>query len=63
VAARQAEDHPMLVACYVTLVVACVVLPYLLGVPPRSPREWRLMAITIAFLTWLLLGFVSLGPR
>jgi len=46
--------------CYVLLLATCIALPYLLGVPPRTTLEWRLMVATTGFLTWLLLGFVSL---
>ena len=45
---------------YLLLLVATMVGPYLCGVAPRSPRQWRLVSVTIAFLTWLLLGIASL---
>ena len=44
---------------YVLLVSVITIAPYVLGIPPRTPQQWRYVAITIAFLTWLLLGFAS----
>ena len=44
----------------VLLVVVCVAAPYLLGLPPRRRLEWLAMTATVAFLVWLLGGFVSL---
>lgn len=41
------------------LVLACVITPYLLRVPPRRRRDWMLLTATIAFLVWLLGGFAS----
>jgi hypothetical protein len=42
------------------LLIVCVVAPYLLGVPPRSRRDWMLLVATVAFLAWLLVGLTSL---
>lgn len=42
------------------LLPVCLIGPYLFGVRPRSVRDWRWIAIAIAFLAWLLLGFESL---
>jgi hypothetical protein len=42
------------------LVLVCVAGPYLLGLRPRRRLEWRAMTATVAFLVWLLGGFVSL---
>jgi hypothetical protein len=36
-----------------------LIAPYVLGVRPRRPRDWRAMAMTVGFLAWLLLGLVS----
>ena len=44
---------------FIFLVVVCVVAPYVAGVRPRYRRDWILLAITIAFLAWLLAGFAS----
>jgi len=44
---------------YLLLLANVIVTPYLLGVPPRCRREWRCVTITLAFLTWLLLGLES----
>jgi hypothetical protein len=48
---------------FVALLVLCVVLPYLLGVPPRRPRDWRYVLLTLGFLMWLLLGLGYLSSR
>jgi hypothetical protein len=37
------------------LLVACIAGPYLFGVRPRTRREWTYVAVTIAFLAWVLL--------
>lgn len=42
---------------FVGLLAICVLLPYLLGVRPRRPRDRRQVLIAVAFLMWLLLGF------
>jgi hypothetical protein len=46
-------------AWYVLLVSLCVLAPYLVGVRPRRRKDWIVLTVTIAFLTWLLGGFVS----
>ena len=48
------------VGWYFVLVTACILLPYLLRVPPHRRKDWTALAFTIGFLTWLLLGFGSL---
>ena len=35
----------------------------LLGVRPRTRRHWMYLAITIAFLFWILAGMISLRSR
>jgi hypothetical protein len=45
---------------YVFLLLVVAVVPYLLGVRPRSQREWRYVLVAIVFLTWLLLGLAPL---
>jgi hypothetical protein len=47
-------------ACYVLLLLMTTVGPYVLGVRPRSARQWRYVSATVAFLTWLLLGIAAL---
>ena len=44
---------------FILLLVVCVVAPYVMGVRPRHRRDWILVAITITFLAWLLIGFTS----
>jgi hypothetical protein len=45
---------------YVLLLLVTALGPYALGVRPRCPRQWRYVSVTVAFLTWLLLGIASL---
>jgi hypothetical protein len=40
---------------FLILTAFCIAAPYLLGVRPRTDRERRFLAITIAFLAWILL--------
>lgn len=39
---------------FLVLVAVCIVGPYLLGVRPKTKRQWVLIALTIAFAAWLL---------
>ena len=39
---------------FLVLVGVCVAGPYLLGVRPQTRRHWLHLAITIAFLAWVL---------
>ena len=48
---------------FAVLLLVCMIAPYLLGVPPRSRRDWMWLVGTIAFLAWLLLGLASLRDR
>jgi hypothetical protein len=48
------------VAWFALLTACCVVAPYLTGVRPRSQRDWRWVALTLAFLAWLLPLMASL---
>jgi hypothetical protein len=45
---------------FVIVTLACVAGPYLLGVRPRTPRERQYLALTLAFLAWVLLMMESL---
>jgi len=45
---------------FAILAVVCVLGPYLLRVPPRTSRERQYLAITIAFLAWILLLMADL---
>ena len=45
---------------FVILSTTCIAGPYLLGVPPKTPRERLYIALTIAFLAWLLPFMASL---
>lgn len=39
---------------FLVLLVACIAAPYAMGVRPRTQRDWLALALTIAFLMWLL---------
>lgn len=40
---------------FLLLVAVCIVGPYVLGVRPKTSRQWLYIAITIAFIAWVLL--------
>jgi hypothetical protein len=42
-------------AWFLVLASTCILAPYLLGVRPRTQRQWIYVAMAIAFLAWLLL--------
>jgi hypothetical protein len=44
---------------YLFLVLVCIVGPYLLGVRPVTRAHWAMLTVAIVFLTWLLVGLVS----
>ena len=48
---------------FVLLAGLCLVGPYVLGVRPRSRRDWVYIALTLAFLAWLLPLMISLRSR
>jgi uncharacterized Tic20 family protein len=48
---------------FVILAGACIAGPYLLGVPPTTRRHWVYLAVTIAFLAWVLPFMVLLRSR
>jgi hypothetical protein len=39
---------------FVILVGVCIAGPYALGLRPRTRRQWIYVALTIAFLAWVL---------
>jgi hypothetical protein len=45
---------------FLVLTVVCVGGPYLFGVRPKTPRHWLYLAVTIAFLAWILPLMTSL---
>ena len=47
-------------AWFVVLSCVCIVAPYALGVPPRTARDRRAIAVTLAFLACILLCMASL---
>jgi hypothetical protein len=48
---------------FLILAGVCIAGPYLLGVRPRTPRERQYVAVTIAFLAWVLLLMAALRSR
>jgi hypothetical protein len=48
---------------FLVLAGFCVVGPYLFGLRPRTRRQWVLLAVTIAFLAWLLPLMAPLRSR
>jgi hypothetical protein len=50
-------------AWFVLLAGICLMGPYVFGVRPRTRRDWVSVTLTLAFLTWLLVGFASLRSR
>lgn len=48
---------------FLVLAGVCVAGPYILGVRPRTPRQRLYIAVTVAFLAWVLLLMVSLRSR
>jgi hypothetical protein len=47
----------------VILAGACIGAPYLLGLRPTTRRQWQYIAVTLAFLAWVLPFMVSLRSR
>ena len=48
---------------FLVLVLICVLGPYAFDVRPRTRRQWQFVALTIAFLAWLLPLMTSLRSR
>ena len=48
---------------FLVLAAVSIAGPYLLGVRPKTPRQWLYVAIPIAFLAWMLPLMVSLRSR
>jgi hypothetical protein len=48
---------------FIVLAGVCVAGPYLLGVRPRTRRQWACLAVALAFLAWVLPLMVSLRSR
>ena len=45
------------------LAALCVAAPYFLRVQPRTRRQWTYLAVTLAFLAWVLLLMTPLRSR
>ena len=50
-------------AWFLILAALCIAGPYILGVRPSARRQWLFVAVTIAFLAWVLLLMVPLRSR
>ena len=57
---RQEDIISPAIAWFFILVFICIAGPYMLDVRPRTQRQWRYIAVTIALLAWLLPLMVSL---
>ncbi len=51
------------VTWFVVLATASIAGPYLLGVRPRSRRDWTWVAIVLSFLAWVLLLMAPVRSR
>jgi len=50
-------------ASFVALAAVSLAGPYVLGIPPRTRRQWVCLVLTLAFLAWLLPLMASLRSR
>jgi hypothetical protein len=48
---------------FLVLAGVCVAGPYLLGVRPKTRRQWQYLALTVGFLAWVLPFMASLRSR
>jgi hypothetical protein len=48
---------------FLILAAICLAGPYVLGVRPKTPREWLYVALAVGFLAWLLPLMASLRSR
>lgn len=50
-------------ALFLVLTACCLAGPYAFDVRPKTRRQWQYIALTIAFLAWVLPLMVSLRSR
>ena len=48
---------------FLVIAVVAIAAQYFLGVAPRTPRQWLYVAVTLAFLAWILPLMVSVRSR
>ena len=48
---------------FLILAGLCIIGPYVLGVRPKTRRDWAYLALTFAFLAWVLPLMISLRSR
>jgi hypothetical protein len=48
---------------FLILTGACIAAPYVLGVRPRTRRDWVCLTLTLAFLAWILPLMISVRSR
>jgi hypothetical protein len=48
---------------FLILAGVCIGGPYVLGVRPRTRRDWIYLALTLAFLAWVLPLMISVRSR
>ena len=50
-------------ALFLLLAAICILGPYVLHVQPKTRKQWVYLAITLAFLAWVLLLMAPLRSR
>ena len=48
---------------FLLLLLLCILGPYVLGVRPKTRRDWTCIAITIGFIAWALILMAPLRSR
>ena len=51
---------PAAIVWFAALTAICLAGPYVFGVAPRTRRDWFWIAVTLAFLAWILPMMISL---
>jgi len=48
---------------FLLLLLLCILGPYVLGVRPKTRRDWTYIAITVGFIAWVLILMAPLRSR
>jgi hypothetical protein len=59
----QEDEMRSALTWFLILAGVCIGGPYVLGVRPRARRDWIYLALTLAFLAWLLPLMISVRSR
>jgi hypothetical protein len=54
------QSIPPAIRWFLLMTVILIAAPYVLGVSPRTRRQWFYVVVTLAFLAWILPFMVSL---